>query len=210
MRFPHAKRGIGKIYLGQVFEIIGFVLLAIGVGLGTLGLRTEGQVASGVTAGLAAGGMLTLVPGVFIPLIAMVLEFLGLREARVDEPNYLGKAYTITLAGIVLTIVSGFVDGAGINDMGICDLVVDLLQLFAFIYTISGISTLMGRVRRQDLIIKGNKIMRLFIAAQVAQMIANILGATFLGDFVSLIASVFSMVMLVMYLGFLRSAKAAL
>lgn len=210
MRYKHAKRGVGKIYLAQVFEIVGFALLALGIGLGAIGMTTEGQVSSGVTAGLALGGLLSLVPGVIIPLIAMVLEFLGLREARLDEPNYLGKAYILVLVSIVLCIVEGFITGANINDRGIFDLIGQLMQLFVFIYTISGISNLMARVRRQDQVIKGNQIMRLFIAAQVAELIGNLLGNTFFGDFVSLLASIFSIVMLIQYLSFLRTAKAAL
>jgi hypothetical protein len=213
MKFQNAYKGIGKIYLAEVLELIGAILLGIGVGMGFFGMRTEGQVEAVVTSGLAFGAFLTFLPGIILPIVSLILTFLGLNEASKDEPTQLRTAFISCIGALAFSIIAGViqsVNGASNLMSSVFELLATLAALFITIFTIGGISKLMTRIGRNDLVNRGNQILWLLVAAQLAEQVARMLPQGTLASVLELAAIIFSTVMCIMYLGFLRNSRNAL
>ena len=213
MEFQNAYKGIAKIYLAEILQLIGIILLIIGAAVGTFGMQTEGQVAESVTGGLALGTMIALLPGVILPIVSLFFAFFGLRQASQDEPTHLRTAFTCCIIAIVLPIVGGIIKGI----IGAGDIVSDAFALgssvasmLVTIYTISGIGKLMARIGRNDLVNRGNQILWLLVAAQLLEAISRVLPASTIATVIVIAGGIFSIVMYVMYLGFLRNSRTAL
>ena len=214
MRFQRAHSGISKIYLAELLALIGTVLMLLGLVLGFIGMKTDGQVTADATAGLALSALVTMVPGVLLPLIATIVSFIGLKQASEDEPTDLRTAFFLSIASLLLPIISGVIQGVVGNAnlfSSLISMLGELAGILVTVFTVSGISRLMSRVGRHDLVDRGNKILWLLVAAQLASILVNFLRdkGTF-ASIVSIAALLFSLVMYIMYLGFLRNARNAL
>lgn len=214
MRFQRAHSGISKIYLAELLALIGTVLMLLGLVLGFIGVKTDGQVTADATAGLALSALVTMVPGVLLPLIAAIVSFIGLKQASEDEPTDLRTAFFLSIASLLLPIISGVIQGVVGNAnlfSSLISMLGELAGILVTVFTVSGISRLMSRVGRHDLVDRGNKILWLLVAAQLASILVNFLRdkGTF-ASIVSIAALLFSLVMYIMYLGFLRNARNAL
>lgn len=214
MRFQRAHSGISKIYLAELLALIGTVLMLLGLVLGFIGMKTDGQVTADATAGLALSALVTMVPGVLLPLIAAIVSFIGLKQASEDEPTDLRTAFFLSIASLLLPIISGVIQGVVGNAnlfSSLISMLGELAGILVTVFTVSGISRLMSRVGRHDLVDRGNKILWLLVAAQLASILVNFLRdkGTF-ASIVSIAALLFSLVMYIMYLGFLRNARNAL
>ena len=78
-------------------------------GMGFFGMRTEGQVEAVVTSGLAFGAFLTFLPGIILPIVSLILTFLGLNEASKDEPTQLRTAFISCIAALAFSIIAGII-----------------------------------------------------------------------------------------------------
>jgi len=213
MKFQNAYKGIGKIYLAEVLELIGAILLGIGVAAGFFGMRTEGQVEAAVTSSLALGAFLAFLPGIILPIVSLILSILGLSEASKDEPTQLRTAFISCIGALAFSAIAGViqsVNGASNLMSSVFELLATLAALFITIFTIGGISKLMTRIGRNDLVNRGNQILWLLVAAQLAEQVARMLPQGTLASILELAAIIFSTVMCVMYLGFLRNSRNAL
>lgn len=213
MKFQNAYKGIGKIYLAEVLELIGAILLGIGIAAGFFGMKTEGQIDAAITSSLALGAFLSLLPGIILPVVSLVLSFLGLSEASKDEPTQLRTAFISCIAALAFSIIAGIiqsVSGASNLLSSIFELLATLASLFITIFTIGGISKLMTRIGRNDLVNRGNQILWLLVAAQLAEQVARMLPQGTFASILELAAIIFSTAMCIMYLGFLRNSRNAL
>ena len=209
MRFPNAAKGIGKIYLGEILELIGVVLLGIGAAAALVGMRSEGAVTEDVSVGIAMGTLITAIPGLILPLIAEVLILLGLMDASKDEPTNLRTAFLCALGTIVVSLVGSILHSITGNGLlnSFTTLITNLLDIFATIFTIAGISNLMQRMRRPDIASKGNRLLWLLVAAQVVTTLSHILPQGTFQTVLDALACIFSVVAYVLYLGYLRQSR---
>lgn len=213
MKFQNAYKGIGKIYLAEVLELIGAILLGIGVAAGFFGMRTEEQVEAAVTSSLALGAFLAFLPGIILPIVSLILSILGLSEASKDEPTQLRTAFISCIGALAFSAIAGVsesVGGAPNLMSSLFELLATLASLFVTIFTIGGISKLMTRIGRNDLVSRGNQILWLLVAAQLAEQVARMLPQGTLVNILEPAAIIFSTVMCIMYLGFLRNSRNAL
>ena len=213
MKFPNAYKGIGKIYLAELLQLIGVVLLAIGVAVGFFGMKSEGQVEAAVTSSLALGAFLSMLPGIILPMISLILSIIGLNEASKDEPTQLRTAFISSIAALALAIIAGVIQSVNGESNLLCsffELLSTLASLFVTIFTVGGISKLMSRIGRNDLVNRGNQILWLLVGAQIFEQIARMLPQGTFALILSFAGLMFSVVMYFLYLGFLNHSRNAL
>ncbi len=213
MKFPNAYKGIGKIYLAELLQLIGVVLLAIGVAVGFFGMKSEGQVEAAVTSSLALGAFLSMLPGIILPMISLILSIIGLNEASKDEPTQLRAAFISSIAALALAIIASVIQSVNgeSNLLGsFFELLSTLASLFVTIFTVGGISKLMTRIGRNDLVNRGNQILWLLVGAQIFEQIARMLPQGTFALILSFAGLMFSVVMYFLYLGFLNHSRNAL
>ena len=213
MKFPNAYKGIGKIYLAELLQLIGVVLLAIGVAVGFFGMKSEGQVEAAVTSSLALGAFLSMLPGIILPMISLILSIIGLNEASKDEPTQLRTAFISSIAALALAIIASVIQSVN-GDSNLLssffELLSTLASLFVTIFTVGGISKLMTRIGRNDLVNRGNQILWLLVGAQIFEHIARMLPQGTFALILSFAGLMFSVVMYFLYLGFLNHSRNAL
>lgn len=213
MKFPNAYKGIGKIYLAELLQLIGVVLLAIGVAVGFFGMKSEGQVEAAVTSSLALGAFLSMLPGIILPMISLILSIIGLNEASKDEPTQLRTAFISSIAALALAIIASVIQSVnGESNLlsSFFELLSTLASLFVTIFTVGGISKLMTRIGRNDLVNRGNQILWLLVGAQIFEQIARMLPQGTFALILSFAGLMFSVVMYFLYLGFLNHSRNAL
>nr|AHF26026.1 hypothetical protein [uncultured bacterium Contigcl_1738] len=213
MKFPNAYKGIGKIYLAEILQLIGAILLAIGIAVGFFGMKSEGQVEAAVTSSLALGAFLSMLPGMILPMISLILSIIGLNEASKDEPTQLRTAFISSIAALALAIIAGVIQSVN-GDSNLLssffELLSTLASLFVTIFTVGGISKLMTRIGRNDLVNRGNQILWLLVGAQVLEQIARMLPQGTFALVLSFAGLMFSVVMYFLYIGFLNHSRNAL
>ncbi len=97
MQFPYAYKGVSKLVVAQILEL---VIAALTVGILILILKINSD---SVTAQVLLGGF-TLFGILLIRLVILFLRMIGLLQARKDEKGFF-KAFFLTFAALVLSFI---------------------------------------------------------------------------------------------------------
>lgn len=210
MTLPNAYKGVKKIFVAEILQLIGSVLTLVGltmlVGGAGAYLETGGD-ASAVST-VATGGIFTLLAPC-LAILALVLNLVGLKQASADEPDRMGKAFTCAIIALVLSFVVVLFVLMHWRGASFLNALSDLAEMCAIIFTIMGVSEVTQNIARQDVADMGPKILTISVIAIVASIIAGIVGNT-IGGVASIIALVLMMVAYVVFLVFLGRAVSAL
>ncbi|MBQ3329279.1 MAG: hypothetical protein IJG88_04930 [Eggerthellaceae bacterium] len=210
MTLPNAYKGVKKIFVAEILQLIGSVLTLVGltmlVGGAGAYLETGGD-ASAVST-VATGGIFTLLAPC-LAILALVLNLVGLKQASADEPDRMGKAFTCAIIALVLSFVVVVFVLMHWGGASFLNALSDLAEMCAIIFTIMGVSEVTQNIARQDVADMGPKILTISVIAIVASIIAGIVGNTSGGE-ASIIALVLMMVAYVVFLVFLGRAVSAL
>ena len=146
MKFPHAYKGVKKLFIAEILGVIMAVLMITAAVLVAIGLKNEPALLAGGTVGLV---------GSIILIVMFVLQLVGLIQGGKDEP-LIKIALFFTLAAIVLslvaTILASFPDNQILAIIArICNIGVDGATVIAFLYTLLGISNLATRLGDEEM-----------------------------------------------------------
>lgn len=212
--FENAHKGVNKIFVAEMLELVGTVLFILGL---FMGYSTYAAVQSGVS-DAAAGGMamtalLSILPGAILPVVALILNIIGLYQASKDEETYLRRAFWLTIANLAIAGFSGSIAGMTGNNSGffvsLLNLISDLMHIVVYFFTVQGICVLAQRVNRNDIVEKGNRIIYIVAIVYAISAIASLF-ANLIGVIGAVIAGILAIVAYVLYLSFLSQARSAL
>jgi len=140
MRFPNAFRGVKKIWLAELLmllaAVVGIVLVVVIAANSTLVGEEVIVNEDAVKTPAAILGIGTTL----IALIALVLNLLGLFNARSDD-----AAFRIALLVTVLGIVASAISAIWSNNQGLVkwmDIAITIFSMFASYYVLTGIANL--------------------------------------------------------------------
>ena len=212
MRFPHARKGVRKLFLAALIQVIAAVLLFVAAVLAILSIAQADS-----TGMLATAGILTLVAS-FVPFLAFILEVLGLYQAKRDDPNFAFALWVVFLTiviGVVKTILH-FVDknwtDTASDILNIADHAFDTL-LIALILT--GISTLADKLGETGYARRGRIIRNIFVLVLATVTIMDIIvtitrqneTAAVAMSYISLVASALETIASIWYFFYLGKAS---
>lgn len=211
MTLPNAHGGVQKIFIAEILSLIGALLVLIGIMFfgAILGIFTSvGHETPGMN-GLAIGGMLSLAGGAFLPILALVLNLVGLRQASKDEPDRMNKAFWCAIWALIFGVLSSVFLTLDWGGAIFFDTVGSILEICMMVFSIMGVSEVTQNISRQDVADMGPKIITISVIAMGVSIIASIAGS-FIGEVAAIVAAVCSLVAYCVYIVFLARATTAL
>ena len=210
MTLPNAHKGVKKVFIAEILEIIGTLFALFGAAsiLGAAQVYQQYGETTGVVGAAAMGGLFVML-SLGLSILALVLVLVGLQQASKDEPDYMGKAYACAIITLILSVVVGVCQSLGWGAAGFFNVLSSIAHLCMIVFTIMGVSEVTQRIARQDVADMGPKILTIAVIAIVASIIAAIVGNV-VGGVAALIALVLMLVAFLVFIVFLGRASSAL
>lgn len=164
MKFPHAAKGIKKLFTAEVLYLISVIL----IGLGTVfALFSDPSAGLGVflLASISIGGILTIV--------ALVMQIIGVIQAAKDEDSFRGVIY-VTLFSIAVSFVASLLASIFRDNSilpSISNLVSSVVSVISTVLIILGVCNLMNQLGEQELVAKGGKVLRIVVWLAVLSLL---------------------------------------
>jgi hypothetical protein len=208
--FPNALDGVKKIRTAELFILITAVIALVLGGL-TIGAGRSGNTDTVNGATIAGAGILGVISAVLL-FAAFILDLLGLSRASKDEKSF-KNALLLTLAGIVLSVVSGVLT-KNATVSGIVSTVNDLIGVAVFVMVVRGIMNLAGKLDRDDIRKKGAGLIKTMAAVYVLGIIAALVATLLqrnqttmtIAGILFIVSGVLEIIVFLRYFGYLGKA----
>ena len=164
MKFPNAAKGIKKLFTAEVLYLISVILIGLGTIFALVSQSIEG-LAVVILSSVAVGGI--------IAIVALVLQIVGVIQASKDEASFKGVIY-VTLFGIAVSVVASLLSALFRDNAilpSISNLVSSIVSVISTVLIILGICNLMNQIGKQDLVVKGGKILRIIVWLAILSLI---------------------------------------
>ena len=174
MRFPNACKGLKKIFFAELISLIALVPYAVSLVLiQFLPEEIDKNNAEMLPAEVVVT-ILSILSLVMMP-VAYVLNVIGYVTASKDNESF-KKAMLLTIAGMVLTVVSGIMENANGNPIltNTFDSMENILDLLITLMTISGIVTLSVTYGDLRMVESGKALFKFLFAIYLPTLIAYV------------------------------------
>ncbi len=164
MKFPNAAKGIKKLFTAEVLYLISVILIGLGTIFALVSQSKEGFSAV-ILSSVAVGGI--------IAIVALVLQIVGVIQASKDEASFKGVIY-VTLFGIAVSVVASLLSALFRDNAilpSISNLVSSIVSVISTVLIILGICNLMNQIGKQDLVVKGGKVLRIIVWLAILSLI---------------------------------------
>lgn len=164
MKFPNAAKGIKKLFTAEVLYLISVILIGIGTIFALVSQSKEGFSAV-ILSSVAVGGV--------IAIVALVMQIVGVIQASKDEASFKGVIY-VTLFGIAVSVVASLLSALFRDNAilpSISNLVSSIVSVISTVLIILGICNLMNQIGKQDLVVKGGKVLRIVVWLAILSLI---------------------------------------
>lgn len=214
MRFPNACKGLKKIFYAELVSLIALVPYAVSMVL--IQFLPE-EINENNAEMLPAEVVVTILSLVSLVLmtVAYVLNIIGYVNASKDNESF-KKAMLLTIAGLVLTVVSGIMENVNASPIltNTFDSMEQILDLLITLTTISGIVTLSVTYGDLRMVDSGKALFKFLFAIYLPTLIAyvfvymlrNTRSAAILAVTVTLISFALNAVYSLLYLRYLFRA----
>ena len=156
MTYPHAHKGVKKLFISELIAIVVSLLPFVGTILVNLDPNTPNGIMSDIGGYLAIAGLFGLI-------VVFILQLIGLIQAGRDESSFKIALFIILLSivlGIVSPILTMYAVPKGLPSIvvTIIDTFKDISNVFVSIYVLIGISTLAGALNDEVMELKGRRL----------------------------------------------------
>lgn len=174
MRFPNACKGLKKIFFAELISLIALVPYAVSLVL--IQFLPE-EIDKNNAEILPAEVVVTILSilSLVMMTVAYVLNVIGYVTASKDNESF-KKAMLLTVAGMVLTVVSGIMENANGNPIltNTFDSMENILDLLITLMTISGIVTLSVTYGDLRMVESGKALFKFLFAIYLPTLIAYV------------------------------------
>lgn len=174
MRFPNACKGLKKIFFAELISLIALVPYAVSL---VLVQFLPEEIDKNNAEILPAEVVVTILSilSLVMMTVAYVLNVIGYVTASKDNESF-KKAMLLTIAGMVLTVVSGIMENANGNPIltNTFDSMENILDLLITLMTISGIVTLSVTYGDLRMVESGKALFKFLFAIYLPTLIAYV------------------------------------
>ncbi len=174
MRFPNACKGLKKIFFAELISLIALVPYAVSL---VLVQFLPEEINKNNAEMLPAEVVVTILSilSLVMMTVAYVLNVIGYVTASKDNESF-KKAMLLTVAGMVLTVVSGIMENANGNPIltNTFDSMENILDLLITLMTISGIVTLSVTYGDLRMVESGKALFKFLFAIYLPTLIAYV------------------------------------
>ena len=201
MRFPKAYAGVKKIFTSEILSLISTILLVIVAAVAAV--SESGELSSGKDGAVAVVAIVGLI-AIVLGFISTILQLVGLHSASKNESAF----KTAFFFALIMLIVSGIGSAVATkNENSIISDLPGLLNIFVFLFTVSGISNLARKLGREDMASFGIKILVLQIILSILSFVLQVFKTGSLEGVLSVIAILLTAIVYIIYLIYLAKAK---
>lgn len=224
MMFPKARKGVTKIFIAEIFSLIVGVLAGILTVIITKAGGIENFSFEGDMTSFSRIILICFIVAAALLLLSALLKIIGYIQAAGDE-EYFTRAIIYAVISIVLYVIAGFLQNkSGIVMEWIYTIVIavsELMQLLVMTSTINGLAELAYQCRRDDLVFRGNTILKivgtvfslnisLIITGRVLRLFMNETVIDTITMIVTVIIVILSLIAYILYLGYLGKVSSML
>lgn len=174
MRFPNACKGLKKVFFAELITLIALVPNTVSMVLFQV---LPEEINENNVEMLPAEVLVTVLSLVSLALmtVAYVLNLIGYFTASKDNESF-KKALLLSIAGLVLTVVSGIMENADGNPVltNTFDSMEQILDLLITLTTISGIVTLAVTFGNLKMVNSGKALYKFLFAVYMPTLIAYV------------------------------------
>ena len=208
MRFPNAYKGVSKLFLAEILQLIGAIVgvVAAVMLIGSVAVSPDGAV-EGAVAVMGVSSFAVIGAGI-LAIIAFILNLVGLVQAQKDEGGF-KIALVFTLICIGLSIVSSILNTSNPSVASWMSFVVTIFELAVFEYVVLGIMSLSKQLGNQSMEAFGAKIRMIISILYIVLLIIRLFGnlnAGF-GAVMGIIGAILELIVYIAYLIYLAKAK---
>lgn len=174
MRFPNACKGLKKIFFAELISLIALVPYAVSLVLIQFLPKEIDKNNAEILPAEVVVTILSILSLVMMT-VAYVLNVIGYVTASKDNESF-KKAMLLTIAGMVLTVVSGIMENANGNPIltNTFDSMENILDLLITLMTISGIVTLSVTYGDLRMVESGKALFKFLFAIYLPTLIAYV------------------------------------
>ncbi|MBR3642664.1 MAG: hypothetical protein IKN57_04055 [Parasporobacterium sp.] len=201
MKYPNAFAGIKKILTSQIVQLIGAFCLVFGAVIAYAGATSEN------VALVIVGGAVALVASV-VEIVALILNLLGLNQARKDETNF-HNAFIFAIVGVILSVLGAVLATPYPDVADWLSFVTRIFEITVIELTVLGIIALADRLGRDDVSKLGHVLQILISILWAIVLVVRFVGNRVdrISNVMDLISSVLELVVTILFIVLLSKAK---
>lgn len=217
MTCPNAYHGVKKLFTAQLLALIGAVCILLGASIAVIAAGAAYAGSAGGTAASGLGSVVFLAAGVILPLIAYIMNLVGLHQASKDEGSF-RIAFWVSILALVLSFVNAILTtttaGAGVGD-DIAGMMQIVCEIIIFVYVLQGIKNLAERLHDNTVYDLGSKLMIMMLILYIMNFIVKLInlivsrspGQTSVAGVLSIVAGILGIIIYIFYLIVLGKAR---
>lgn len=199
-------------YLLNIGTIALIIAAILALAAGTMISNGTADAEVNATVGLAAGLAFFGIAGSILMLIAFIMNLVGIISAKKDEESF-KTALIFVFVGIAASLLSGiFSKNELVGDF--TRIISNFAEMLVAYYVVQGIMNLAQRLQDAEMVERGNQVRIYLMIAYCIPILIHLISTllsintdSVLSEGLDLFASAVSLVVYVIYLGYLRKAK---
>ena len=214
MNYENVRKGVSKIFTGEIISLIGTITLMITGILSVLAVAMDETGENPETLFVTTG--IFAIVSIILMLVAYILNLVGVGQAAKDEPSF-RSAFYMAIFGIVFSVLSGFLGNASEGNsfaQRILSLIPDLINLIMMICIVSGILNISANLHNSEMVGKGETILRIVFTVAIINLVVRVVSGliqSYTGAYVMVAILAFSGILTIinyfLYLSYLSKAK---
>lgn len=219
MQYPNIRKGISKLYLGEILVLLGaFLSLCLLVLLAVNRVDIHGTGEAFMTE-IRSSGMLVAfaaytIGTVLFALVGAILCLAGLTQAAHDEENF-KKALWVVLAGIVISVAGSYLSQKNATVGKWIEVLSTICSMMSTLLVLAGIGEIAEGLGNQEVFDLSRSTSRIVLYPFILSMVAEVLVALLslnesAAALFAIAISILDVVSYVFYLRALSRAKAML
>ena len=183
--YDNAKKGLGRIYFGELLQILSTVLLCAGAVAAAI-KEDEISHAKDLLDG-GAGVLGILLAGLLLMLVAFLFTFFGVKRAAKDEAGF-NKALIFLVIGIIATIAEGILINFSETAAEGVSILNSLCDTLVTIFIIRGTMNLAENIGNMNVKKLGSSTLRMILLIYALIIALQVISLFFKGDSLTVVA----------------------
>ena len=214
MNYENVRKGVSKIFTGEIIGLFGSVALMVTAVLSVLALAMSETGESADTLFITIG--ILAIVSIALMLVAYIINLVGVGQASKDESSF-RSAFYMAIFGIVFSVLSGFLGNASEGNFfaqRLISMIPELVNLIMMICIVSGILNISATLHNSEMVSKGETILRIvFTVAMISLVVRAVSGLiqSYVGTYIVMSILAFSGILSVvnyfLYLSYLSKVK---
>ena len=175
MTFPNAKKGVNKIFTGEILMLIAAILTTVSsVALVIVGAQDNG--ANEVALGASAAGLVIFsVVSAVLMAIALVFSIIGVFQSSKDEPMFKGVIFVMLLSQAVVVVSAIFTESQLVIKLS--DVITSISSTITTVLIVIGIGKMAEKLGDDVVFTKGQTLLKIIIWIALLTIILRAIAA---------------------------------